>query len=651
MKTLRIALAWATIFVVPGAHAGPGAHGPGGEHLDAPGAAVNASGLARLPDGSVNIPKLAQRRMGIRTAIAPVEGAAATVELPGRVIMNPNAGGRVQAHHGGRLEAGPRGFPVLGQAVRQGEVLVYTHHHADPYAAANQQAQLAELRANRTVAEQRVQRLSALEGTVPRKDIDAARAELQGLLERERTIGSSVNAREAMVAPVSGVIARADAIAGQVVETGHVLFEVVDPRQLMVEATTTDPTVAARIGGAALQGVPEARLKLLGAARSLRDGVLPITFEAASTDKAKGLPLAVGPARDGDSDTERTRQGHRAAGAGRGEESRQRADRVDQVRRGALHPAAGAIPGARCAVRWSSRRAWARTTGSWCRAHRSSRRSAEETTMFNWIVRHSLENRLFVPRGGGAAARVRRHDGVAHAGRCLSDLNKPLVTVLTEAGGLAPEEVEQLVTYPIETALNGMPGVTRVRSTSAWDSRSPTRSSTGAPRCSATARSWPNGWRLVREQLPPGVTPAIGPGLLDHGRDHADRAAARLGQGRGHADAGARVRRLRAAPRLLSVAGVSQVIPIGGEVRQLRVEPDTARMAQFGVTLTQVEQALRGFAGNTGGGFIDLNSREYLIRHLARTTRQEDLQGLAVAWKNGVPILLEQVAKVGFARR
>ena len=294
MNALRFAATAALLIVCNAAHAGPGAHGPGGEHLDAPGATSNASGLARLPDGSVNVPKPAQRRMGIRTLMAPVEEASATVELPGRVIMNPNAGGRVQAHHGGRLEPGPKGFPVLGQAVRQGEVLVYTRHHADPFAQANQQAQLAEIRANRIIMEQRVQRLTALEGTVPRKEIDAARAELEGLQERERGIGSSVHAREAMVAPVSGVIARADAIAGQVVETGHVIFEVVDPRQLMVEATTTDPTVAARIGGASLQGVPEARLTLLGAARSLRDGVLPITFGAGSADKAKGLPLAVG---------------------------------------------------------------------------------------------------------------------------------------------------------------------------------------------------------------------------------------------------------------------------------------------------------------------------------------------------------------------
>ena len=72
-------------------------------------------------------------------------------------------------------------------------------------------------------------------------------------------------------------------------------------------------------------------------------------------------------------------------------------------------------------------------------------------------------------------------------------------------------------------------------------------------------------------------------------------------------------------------------------------------MAQFGVSLSQVQDALRGFASNAGGGFIDLNSREVLIRHVGRTNRVEDLKGLAVAWKDGRPILLEQVARVAFA--
>ncbi|HAZ61691.1 MAG TPA: CusA/CzcA family heavy metal efflux RND transporter, partial [Gammaproteobacteria bacterium] len=77
--------------------------------------------------------------------------------------------------------------------------------------------------------------------------------------------------------------------------------------------------------------------------------------------------------------------------------------------------------------------------------------------------------------------------------------------------------------------------------------------------------------------------------------------------------------------------------------------PDTARMAQFGVSLSQLEQALQGYAANAGGGFIDLNSREYLIRHLGRSNRLEDLAGIAVAWKDGRPILLAQVASVAFA--
>lgn len=297
-RRLRATGAWvALVLLTPLAHAAPGAHGPNGEHLDAPGAAVNASGLARLPDGSVNVPKLAQRRMAIRTVLAPESDAAATVELPGRVLMDPNASGRVQAVHGGRIEPGPQGLPVAGQSVKRGDVLAYVRHHAEPYAQGQQQAQLAELRAQRQLAEQRVVRLEGLEGTVPRKDIDAARTEARSLAERERSIGGSLVAREALLAPVSGVIARADLAVGQVVEPRDLLLEVVDPARMLVEATTADARLAARLAGAALQGVPEVALRLLGAARSLRDGVLPITFAVAASRPGAALPalpLAIG---------------------------------------------------------------------------------------------------------------------------------------------------------------------------------------------------------------------------------------------------------------------------------------------------------------------------------------------------------------------
>ena len=287
----------AGLFWLSPVRAAPGAHGPNGEHLDAPGTAVNASGLARLPDGSVNVPKLAQRRMAIRTVLAPMSEAAATAELSGRVVMDPNASGRVQAVFSGRIEPGPKGLPVAGQSVKRGEVLAYVRHHAEPYAQGAQQAQLADLRAQRQLAEQRVQRLEGLEGTVPRKDIDAARSEAQSLAERERSIGVSLVAREAMTAPVGGVIARADLVVGQVVEPRDVLFEVVDPARMLVEATTADPTLGARVAGASLQGVPEVRLRLLGAARTLRDGVLPITFAVAPLKSGVSLPvlpLAIG---------------------------------------------------------------------------------------------------------------------------------------------------------------------------------------------------------------------------------------------------------------------------------------------------------------------------------------------------------------------
>lgn len=268
--------------------------------------------------------------------------------------------------------------------------------------------------------------------------------------------------------------------------------------------------------------------------------------------------------------------------------------------------------------------------------------------MFNWIVRFSLRNRLFVL----VFAAILMLYGAFTASRTpvdvFPDLNKPVVTVMTEAGGMAPEEVEQLVTYPLETALNGMPGVTRVRSTSGVGLSVLYAEFDWGTDIYRNRQLVSERLALVREQLPQGVNPAMGPVSSIMGEVmllalplDAGKGATPM-QAREYADFVLR-------PRLLSVPGVSQVVPIGGEVRQLRVEPDTARMAQFGVSLTQIEQALQGFASNAGGGFVDLNSREYLIRHIGRTQRVEDLQGLAVAWKDGRAILLEQVAGVNFA--
>jgi HME family heavy-metal exporter len=102
-------------------------------------------------------------------------------------------------------------------------------------------------------------------------------------------------------------------------------------------------------------------------------------------------------------------------------------------------------------------------------------------------------------------------------------------------------------------------------------------------------------------------------------------------------------------PRLMSIPGVAQIIPIGGEVRQFQVQPSTARMSDLGISLDQLEAALRSFSANTSGGFLELNGREYLIRNLGRTSRLDDLRNLAIAAKNGQPILLRQIAEVTFA--
>lgn len=261
------------------------------------GVQAQPSGPQRLADGSVFLPKPAQRQLGLRTAIATEAELPRSIELSGRVVMDPNAGGKVQAMIAGRLEPGPQGLPGVGQSVKKGELLAWVTPSAGQIERSNQSAQLAELGAAKALAEKRVARLRELADTVPRKEIEAAESELASLRGRATAIAAGLTQRDPLRAPVAGVIASAHAVAGQVLDARELVFEVVDPARLRVEALAYDAAMAQDIGGATLNvGGVRVTLAFVGAGRILRDQALPLLFRAegpALTPLAVGQPVKV----------------------------------------------------------------------------------------------------------------------------------------------------------------------------------------------------------------------------------------------------------------------------------------------------------------------------------------------------------------------
>ena len=273
--TRLLALALTLLVQVPLAHADAG-HDHGAAAPTASG-----SGPQRQSDGSVFLPKPAQRQIGVRTIVAESKLLPRALELSGKVVMDPNAGGKVQALLAGRLEPGPNGLPGPGQTVRKGEVLAYVVPSAGAIERSNQVAQLSELRANRALAEKRVARLKELADTVPQKDIEAAESELASLTERTAAVGGGLNTRDTLVAPVSGVISTANAVSGQVVEARELIFEVVDPARLLIEALAFDASIGADVAAAYVPvGADRLALKFIGASRALREQALPLLFRA-----------------------------------------------------------------------------------------------------------------------------------------------------------------------------------------------------------------------------------------------------------------------------------------------------------------------------------------------------------------------------------
>ena len=267
--------------------------------------------------------------------------------------------------------------------------------------------------------------------------------------------------------------------------------------------------------------------------------------------------------------------------------------------------------------------------------------------MFKWLLENSLTNRLLVI----IASVVLMAYGAFTLSRTpvdvFPDLNKPTVTIITEAGGMAAEEVEQLITFPLETTMNGLPGVESVRSISSaglsflyvtfdWN--------TDIFRARQLVSERLAG---MEESIAAGVVPHMGPissimGEIMQIAIPVNTAKISPMAVREYADWVLR-------PRLLSVPGVAQVIPIGGEVRQFQVQPNTVRMAELDITHEQLAAALKGYSSNTSGGFLELNGREYLIRNLGRTSHLDDLKNLALTARGGQPILMRQIAEVTFA--
>ncbi|MDE6295317.1 MAG: efflux RND transporter permease subunit, partial [Muribaculaceae bacterium] len=263
--------------------------------------------------------------------------------------------------------------------------------------------------------------------------------------------------------------------------------------------------------------------------------------------------------------------------------------------------------------------------------------------MLDKIISFSLRNRLLVALIAAVIIVLGCRTLSQMEVDVFPDLNAPTVAVMTEAGGMAAEEVEQLVTYPIETALNGTVGVRRLRSQSShgfsvvwvefdWD--------TDVYRARQNVSE-----RLAGVELPKGVSaPVMGAQTSVLGEVlfvglSSDTLSLR--ELRTLADA-------RIAPRLAGVPGVAQVSVIGGDVKeyQIRLRPD--KMHHYGVSLSEALESVSDINRNTSGGAIYEYGNEYLIRGLISVTDMQTLgESVVKPGVNGAPaILLENIAEV-----
>lgn len=264
--------------------------------------------------------------------------------------------------------------------------------------------------------------------------------------------------------------------------------------------------------------------------------------------------------------------------------------------------------------------------------------------MLNSIIRFSLNNRLVVIIVSLALLIYGGWITTNLPVDVFPDLNRPVVTVITESHGLAPEEVETLVTLPLETSLNGTPGVTRIRSSSGigisiiyaefdWGTDIFRNRQLVAERL-----------QLAKERLPEGISPVMGPvssimGEIQFvGLVSSDDSVSPM-QLRTTADWLVR-------PRLMTLQGISQVVVMGGELKQYQILVSSEKLQSRLISLEELKHALSEISENTTGGFIDISDKEFLIRPLARVESLEDIENSAIGMHLGRPVFVKDVAVV-----
>ena len=260
----------------------------------------------RLPDGTVFLPKPSQRLLSVRTTVTKPEEARKAVSLIGRVIADPNRSGLVQSINGGRIIPPEGGLPRLGQSVKKGDVLALVEQALPQADRTTISERAGEIEQEIAVAETKLRRIRALadRAIAPQSQVIDAETELEGLRRRRDIVRQTRVEPEVLRAPIEGTIALARVVAGQVVGSQDIVFQIVDPRGLWVEALVygeVDPAKVTAASAVAADGKP-LKLVLQGFSRTMQQQATLVQFavENPPPTLAVGSPVTV-IAQNGDS--------------------------------------------------------------------------------------------------------------------------------------------------------------------------------------------------------------------------------------------------------------------------------------------------------------------------------------------------------------